>query len=224
MREKSPWIDISIPLTTGMVCYPGDPPVTISRLSGEHEAEPLVSHLSLCAHAGTHVDAPLHFLRYGKGIDEMPVEAMLGPVRIIAVTGSDVISLQDLEEQGISKEERLLFKTRNSGIWGSDHFVEDYAHLSSDAASFLAQKGIITVGIDYLSIAGFNENESGTHRILLEAGIWIIEGLNLSAVEPGWYDLLCLPLMIKGAEAAPARVMVRQTSPFSGTDTATISQ
>jgi arylformamidase len=209
MQQESPWINVSIPLKTGMPCYPGDPPVSISRLSGGHDEGPLVTHLSLCAHAGTHVDAPLHFLRDGKGIDEMPVEAMVGPVRIIDVAVSEVISLGDLENQDIAQRERLLFKTRNSNLWKRNTFVEDYVHLSADGASFLAEKEVITVGIDYLSIAGFDKHSSEVHRILLEAGIWIIEGLTLSGLEPGWYDLLCLPLLIAGAEAAPARVMVR---------------
>jgi arylformamidase len=209
MQEKPPWVDISVPLKTGMVRYPGDPPVNISRLSGEHEEEPLVSVMSLCVHAGTHVDAPLHFLREGKGIDMMPVEAMVGPVRIMDITQSDVISLGDLEGQDITQGERLLFKTRISCLWERDAFAEDYVHLSPEGAFFLAQKGVIAIGIDYLSIAGFDDNSSEVHRILLEAGIWIIEGLNLSGIEPGNYDLLCLPLLIAGVEAAPARVMVR---------------
>lgn len=214
MQEKSPWIDISAPLKTGTVRYPGDPPVNISRLSGENQEEPVVSYLSLCAHAGTHVDAPLHFVPHGEGIDKIPTEAMIGPARVILIADSSVISVQELEGYGISQGERILFKTRNSALWKLDHFSEDYVYLSTDAASLLAQKGIMTVGIDYLSIAGFKKNESEVHRILLEAGIWIIEGLNLSAVEPGWHDFVCLPLLITDTEAAPARAMVRQITCF----------
>jgi arylformamidase len=220
MRGSAPWIDISVPLKTGMVVYPGDPPINVSHLSGENQEEVTVSHLSLCVHAGTHIDAPLHFIRNGRGIDQMPAVAMIGPARVLAITDSDVISIKELEGQNISQGERILFKTRNSALWGSGRFEEDYVYLATDAASLLVEKGIMTVGIDYLSISGFNKNESEVHQMLLKAGIWIIEGLNLSAVEPGWYDLVCLPLMITGAEAAPARAMVRSITHVDGIKTA----
>jgi len=209
MRDKPAWIDISVPLATGMPVYPGDPPVRISRLSGGPEGEPFVSHLSFPAHAGTHVDAPLHFVSHGRGIEAMPLEAMEGPARIIAVTGSAPISVGHLEGQHVSQGERILFKTTNSTLWRLDSFAEDYVYLSTEAALFLAQRRVVTVGIDYLSIGGFGRNESEVHRILLEAGIWIIEGLDLGAGQPGPCDLLCLPLLTPGTEAAPARVMVR---------------
>lgn len=209
MEDTSNWIDISVPLKTGMVRYPGDPPVRVSPLSSGNREEPMVSRLSLCAHAGTHVDAPLHYIAEGKGVDQMPAAAMIGPARVIAITDTHVISVQELEREQLLEGERILLKTGNSALWESDCFAEDYIYLSTDAALFLVKKRIAMVGIDYLSVAGFKKNEAEVHRTLLEAGVWIIEGLNLKYVEPGWYDLVCLPLLLSGIEAAPARAMVR---------------
>lgn len=209
MDEDSLWIDISVPLTAGMVRYPGDPAIDVSCNFGQDPDGPVVSYVSLCVHAGTHVDAPLHYRPNAKSIDLMPPTAMIGPARVIGITDPHVVSVQELEGQRISPGERILFKTQNSSLWQLDFFVEEYVYLSTDGAAFLAEKGILAVGIDYLSIGGFHKNEQVVHRTLLEAGVWIIEGVDLSGIEPGAYDLVCMPLRIRGAEAAPARVMVR---------------
>jgi arylformamidase len=209
MEDDAAWIDISVPLVTGMVTYPGDPPVHISSNCLKNKGEPLVSHISLCAHAGTHIDAPLHFISGGKSVDLMPAKAMIGPALVIGIADPHVISVQDLERENIAPGERILFKTRNSSLWRTDLFVEDSVYLSTESALFLAQKGVLTVGIDYLSVGGFDRNQSEVHGALLEAGVWIIEGLDLSGVEPGWYDLVCMPILMTGREAAPARAMVR---------------
>ncbi|HAR94493.1 MAG TPA: arylformamidase [Deltaproteobacteria bacterium] len=209
MEENAPWIDVSVPLVNGMISYPGDPPVEISRLPANHDEDPMISRLSASVHLGTHIDAPLHYIPEGKGIDLMPAAAMIGPARVIGIADPHVISVNDLQAHSLSPGERILFKTRNSSLWESPVFREDYVYLSTEGASFLAEKGVLALGIDYLSIGGFNTNEPEVHRILLEAGVWIIEGLNLRGVEPGQYDLVCMPLRIIGVEAAPARVMIR---------------
>ena len=216
MLQESHWIDISLPLTTDMVRYPGDPPVHISRHSGQGPEEPIVSHLSLCAHAGTHIDSPLHYVPHGRGIDLMPATAMIGSARVIGIADPHVISVKELQAHEITPGERILFKTRNSSLWQLGLFTEDYVYLSTDGASFLAERSVLAVGIDYLSIGGFGKNESDVHRILLEAGAWIVEGLDLSRVEPEWYDLICMPLRIAGIEAAPARVMIRRRQSPAG--------
>lgn len=208
-KEEPAWIDISVALKTGAAYYPGDPPVEVSRLSGEGK-ESVVSHLSLGAHAGTHVDAPRHFIPEGLTIDRVPAEAMIGPARVIAIADPNVITPAELQNYPLSRGDRILLKTRNSALWQSDSFAADYVHLSTEAAGLLAGAQVAVVGIDYLSVGGFQKNESEVHRALLEAGVWIIEGLDLRAVRPGWYDLICLPLLIPGAEAAPARAMVRR--------------
>jgi arylformamidase len=128
---------------------------------------------------------------------------------VIGIADPHVISVKELQAHEITPGERILFKTRNSSLWQLGLFMEDYVYLSTDGASFLAERSVLAVAIDYLSIGGFGKNESDVHRILLEAGVWIVEGLDLSRVEPEWYDLICMPLRIAGIEAAPARVMIR---------------
>ena len=162
------------------------------------------------AHTGTHMDAPLHFLKDGAGLDDMPFSATLGPARIIAIADTGSVKPGELAGRDIRPGERLLFKTLNSSrAWRHPGFLEDFVHISREAAAFLSERGVRTVGIDYLSVGGFRKDGAETHRILLEAGIWIIEGLDLSGVEPGVYDLVCLPLRIMGSDGAPARAVLR---------------
>jgi arylformamidase len=207
------WIDISVPLRTGTVHYPGDPPVRIELDQDLDRGDPItVTRISMSAHAGTHVDAPRHFLKGTASIDDMPVDATNGPARVITITDMESIKLPELEGYDIVPGEILLFQTRNSSLWSYDTFQRDFVYLSTPAAVYLAQKRVKTVGIDYLSVDRFEKNEGEAHRILLEASVWIIEGLDLSAVAPGRHELMCLPLRIEGGEAAPARALVRPCS------------
>jgi arylformamidase len=205
------WIDISVPLYTGMVHWPDNPPVRIERVLNMDAGDAAnVSALSLGAHTGTHVDAPIHFLPQGAGIDALPLSATLGPARVIEITDEESIKRQELERHAIQRGERVLFKTRNSArCWQSDAFVEDFVYIAAEAARYLADVGVRTVGVDYLSVGGFARDGEATHRALLSAEICIIEGLNLSQVEPGNYELVCLPLKIRGADGAPARAVLR---------------
>jgi arylformamidase len=213
MTVEGSWIDISVPLKTGMVHYPGDTPVRIERDSDMAKGDPVnVSRIIMSAHSGTHVDAPLHFLEKGNSIDHVPFDAMGGRARVIGIRDQESIGCQELESLRIDSGDILLFKTRNSTLWHQDGFCRDYVHLSTAAAVFLATKGVKTVGIDYLSVGGYERNEMEAHRTLLEASIWIVEGLDLSSVEPGIYDFMCLPLRLEGAEGAPARAVVRPVS------------
>jgi len=211
-RERE-WIDISVPLSTGMVHYPGDSVVQI-----EHEQDiargdvATVSRVCLSAHSGTHVDAPLHFCEKGRAIDQCPFDAITGRARVIQIRDDESIKPSELETSGIKPGDILLFKTRNSRLWSDESFNRNYVYLSTAAALLLAQKKVRTIGIDYLSIGGFEGNEVEAHRILLEASIWIIEGLNLSSAPPGVYEFVCLPLRIAGGEAAPARAIIRPLS------------
>lgn len=166
--------------------------------------------LELGAHTGTHMDAPKHFLADGAGLDDMPLDASIGPARVISIAHPQVILPAELEAHRLQAGERVLFHTRNSErCWKNDQFVEDFVYISAAAAQFLVQRQVRTVGIDYLSVGGYVHDAVETHRILLGAGIWLIEGLNLSAVKPGAYELVCLPLRVAGADGAPARAILR---------------
>ncbi|MDA8174705.1 MAG: cyclase family protein [Nitrospiraceae bacterium] len=211
-------IDISIPIKPGMPLWSGDPQVEIEKLYGLAKGdEATVSRISMGVHTGTHVDAPLHYLADGPGIGEMPPGALTGPARVIEILGgaNKEIQKEELERHGIKQGERILLKTTNSALWHQpskeqDFSKEFYIHLGAKAARFLAQRKILAIGIDYLSIGGCTgDSGAQVHRILLEAGIWIIEGLDLSLATPGNYELICLPLKLQGLEAAPARALLR---------------
>jgi arylformamidase len=208
---KSDWIDISAPLRTGMVSWPGDPPVRIYRVSditGGDGAN--LTKVDISAHAGTHVDAPLHFFENGKSIDEAPLSALIGPARVIEIPDSEIIRTDALAQEKLQAGERILLKTRNSAKkWPEQAFISDFVYLETDAARYLAESGVLTIGVDYLSIAGYGKNEAEVHRLLLGAGIWIIEGLYLSGVPPGNYEMICLPIRLAGSEGAPARAVLR---------------
>jgi len=212
-RATSDWIDISVPLRNTMVHWPDDPPVQIKRILDMERGDTAnVSTLAMSAHTGTHLDAPRHFLCTGKSIDQMPLEAMMGRARVIEILDPAAIKADELRRHHIRHGERLLFKTRNSErCWRSDHFIEDFAFITDEAAQLLAERRVRLVGIDYLSVDSFKHGAE-THRVLLEAGIWVIEGLDLSRVNSGRYELICLPLKIEGGDGAPARAIVRKIS------------
>ena len=207
-------LDISVPVRPGMPLWPGDPPVEFEQ-TGEIGAEGVanLSRISMGAHAGTHVDAPLHFIPGGKSIEDAPLSALVGPARVIELLSAGgpggSIAAEELAGKGIERGQRILLKTANSALWRSRVFHERFIHLSVSAAEFLAGKGIRALGIDYLSVSGFMEDQSLVHRRLLEAGIWIIEGLDLTEAPPGDCELICLPLKLSGLEAAPARACLR---------------
>ena len=205
------WIDISVPLYTGMAHWPDNPPVRIERIIDLEKGDAAtVSKLSLGAHTGTHMDAPAHFLPHGAGIDALPLAATLGPARVIAISDGESIKRHELERHAIQRGERVLFKTQNSArCWQTDEFVEDFVYITAEAALYLAEVGVGAVGVDYLSVGGFTRDGETTHRALLSANVCIIEGLNLSQVEPGEYELICLPLRIRDADGAPARAVLR---------------
>ena len=208
---KTGWIDVSVPLHSGMVHWPGDPEVSISRISSiENGDECNVSTISMSAHTGTHMDAPLHFVADGAGLDRLPLEAVIGAARVIAIRDPRSVTAAELARYGIRRGERILFKTHGAAArWKTGTFDAEYVYVSLNAARFLAARGVRVVGVDYLSVGGFREDSAETHRTLLTAGIWIIEGLDLSRVKPGRYDMVSLPLRIAGGDGAPARVALR---------------
>lgn len=201
-----------MPLRTGMVHWPDNPPVRIERMQDMERGDSAnVSMLSLGSHTGTHMDAPLHFVRTGLGLDEMPLSAVIGLARVVEIQDPESIKEQELVAHDIHRDERILFKTRNSTrCWQTDEFLEDFIYISQEAARYLVACGIQTVGVDYLSVGGFKRDGPETHHALLESGVWIIEGLNLAGLAPGPYDLICLPLRVERSDGAPARAILRR--------------
>jgi arylformamidase len=205
------WIDVSVTLRSGMVHWPDNPPVRIERQLDLDKGDVAnVSMLSMGSHTGTHMDAPLHFIADGKSLHEMEVEATIGPARVIAIEDPVSVTVAELEDKEIAEGERILFRTRNSErTWASLPFDENFVYVSQEAARFLAARGVRVVGVDYLSVGGFKVDGVETHDALLRAGVWVIEGLDLSKVEPGDYELICLPLKIDRSDGAPARAILR---------------
>ncbi len=216
-RAGRQWIDISVPLRNAMVHWPGDPPVSIKRVKDIERGDSVnLSMISMGAHSGTHMDAPLHFMRQAKGVGEMPLDTTIGRARVIEIEDSESIKPGELLRHRIRSGERILFKTRNSAcLWQTKEFVPDFVFISDEAALFLAQRGVRLVGIDYLSVGGFKQGGSYVHKTLLGNGVWIIEGLDLSPVSPGRYDLICLPLKLDQGDGTPARAILRPI-PASG--------
>lgn len=208
---RSGWKDISVPLQSEMAHFPDVPAVRISRtLDMDHGDICNVTAISMSAHAGTHIDAPSHFIKSGKSIDQMPFDAVMGPARVILIRDPKWIQIKELEKYHIQKGERILFKTLNSSrCWKTKSFIKNYVYLPEESAKYLAKMKVRTVGIDYLSIGGFNAGLPETHKALLREDIWVIEGLNLSKVKPGNYELICLPIKILKADGAPARAIIR---------------
>lgn len=205
------FFDVTVPLSKELVVYPGDPHVKVIRRTtiDKDDANCNLSRLSFSSHAGTHVDPPFHFIENGVTVDNLPLELLIGRVRVIEVT-APVIDEAVLAEFDFTADARVLFKTRNSYLWSQNKFVEDYVYITPGAADVLVREGIKVVGIDYLSVDKFGADESGTHLTLLKAGVVIIEGVDLREIESGDYEMFCLPLKVKDGDGAPARVVLRQ--------------
>ena len=192
-----------------MVHWPGDAPFERRKTLSLAEGDACnLSEIQCSAHTGTHLDAPLHFIEPGAAIDAMPLDATVGPARVIEIHDRHLIRIEELERHQPRAGDRLLFKTANSKLWKTSEFQSDYVHISPETARYLVGIGVRTVGVDYLSVGHGEGGGAETHRILLEAGVWIIEGLNLEEVTPGEYELICLPLKIQGGDGAPARAIL----------------
>lgn len=198
--------DVSVPVRSGMVIYEGDPEVRLERtVSIAEGALANISELELGVHSGTHVDAPVHFIDGAPGVDALPLDVLFGPAHVVDATGVqgalDEPALRTLALPG--EAERVLFKTTNSRLWELDRFTSDFVSLREDGATYLIERGVRLVGIDYLSIG-----DEGAHQALLGAGVVPLEGLDLRAVEAGAYTLLCLPLRLVGSDGGPARALL----------------
>ena len=219
---SKPWIDISVPMSDGMVHWPGDPECHVSlhvKLGDPMPGQPgqtipcNLTKLALSAHTGTHMDSPRHFVRDGRTMESMPLDAVMGPCRVIELKHRSMITVEELKPHKLKRGERVLFKTRNSTkSWAmakTAKFDENFIYIPAATATYLVQRGVQTVGVDYLSVGGYQKDGVECHQIMLGAEIWIIEGLNLAKIKPGKYELACLPLKIVGADGAPARAVLR---------------
>ena len=218
-------IDITIPLRNGMVHWPSDFVPRVERVMDQDKGDEVtMTTLQMTSHTGTHIDAPLHFVSKGGTIDEMPLDTMIGPARVIEIKDPESIKLEELAPYDVQQGERILFKTQNSSkLYKTDEFSKEYVYVSYEAAEYLVDRGIVLVALDYLSISKYeteadwdslteyltNSNAHRVHRIFLENGIYLLETVNLSGVEPGEYELICLPIKLETAEAGLARAVLR---------------
>jgi arylformamidase len=210
-----PIYDVTVPLSNDLPGWPGDPEIqirdwrTLSHGDGAN-----VSMLNFSAHTGTHVDAPAHFIEGAAKVEMLPLEVLIGEAQVIEVPdGYHAIDEEFVSANCAPGTTRLLFKTRNSAFWNEPklEFRTDFTYLDLNAATTLVQQGAKLIGIDYLSIEKFSQENHETHHALLSRGVIILEGLNLSDVPAGEYELICLPLRLRSnkGDGAPARVVLR---------------
>jgi arylformamidase len=204
--------DVSMPVRSGGLVYPGNPPISITLMQSIARGDTAnVSRLDLGSHTATHVDAPLHFMAGGAGVDALPLDVLIGRARLIAFP-DDVMRVgeAELRRHDLTGVTRLLIRTRNSA-WlatGDPKFHEDFTHVAPDGAAYLVSIGVRLVGVDYLSVEQFHSAEHRTHRTLLDNSVVIVEGMVLSEPPPGDYDLYCLPMLLAGLDGAPARAVL----------------
>jgi arylformamidase len=203
--------DISLTVTPTLPVWAGDPPVRLTQPSHLERGDICtITRIDISAHTGTHLDAPAHFIRGGATVETLDLEALIGPARVVDARGRGHLTAEALEALAIPPGvERLLLRTENSALWqrGETAFAEDFIAIAPGGAAWLVDHGVKLVGIDYLSVGSF-DNGIPTHEILLNAGVIAVEGLDLSAIEPGEYQLICLPIKIGGADGAPCRAVL----------------
>ena len=212
MPRQPRLLDVSVPLAPGMPVYPGNPEFEIAqvhRIADGHSSNN--SRLVMGTHTGTHVDAPLHFFDGRPGVDQMPLDLLVGRARVIDLPHRGGITEAHLAAAGLREDLRVLIRTPNSALWNTtDGFHTDYTYLTEGGAKFLVAQGVKVVGVDYLSVEQFKKAGAPAHHALLGSGLIIIEGLNLSDADAGQYEMYCLPLRIVNADGAPARVVLKR--------------
>jgi arylformamidase len=202
--------DISVPIRSGGLVYPGNPEIDISLQQAVAKgASANVSTIKFGSHTGTHADAARHFFDDGQPVDRIPLDRLIGPALLLAF-GDDVraIGAADLRAHDLKNHKRILLKTRNSALLSGKDFVKDYTYLAPDGAQYLVDQSVELVGIDYLSIEQFHSGHHRTHRTLLERSVVIVEGLDFSVPAAGEYQFICLPLRLEGCDGAPARAVL----------------
>lgn len=203
--------DISVTLGSEAPVYPGDPAYSREKVYSLDEGDSAeVSKLTLCAHSGTHIDLPAHFFRHCPGMSELPAERFILPARVLEIEDPRAVGLDELKSKDTGSGQAVLFKTANSrsGLVRSGRFTEKYVFIRKKAALHLATLKLPLIGIDYYSVDRFGAPDYPSHRTLLSSGALILEGIDLAAVPPGDYTLICLPLKLPGVEASPARAVL----------------
>ena len=202
--------DISLPISSDLPVYPGDPSVTLTRHTSMAKGEGYnLTRLSLTTHSGTHLDVARHYFDEGETVDRISLSLLIGPARVVEVSQAREIDAGVLSRLPVRGQERILLKTGNSLLWGKPGFQGEFAHLTRDGAEYLLKCGVKLVGIDCLSVETFS-GDGSVHRLLLGGGAVILEGLNLSGVSAGDYELICLPLKIADGDGAPCRAILRR--------------
>lgn len=210
--NDQPLIDASVSISEDMSVWPGDPRVQLERVSSiEDGAACNVTLASFTVHAGTHLDAPCHFIRDGFGVDAIALDVLIGRAYVLDL-GDHHGAIHQADIDRAPECERLVLRTGNTrrGLMRSREFHTDYAHLAEDAAELIVRRSIRLVGIDYLSVEGFNAPSHAVHDILLGNEVIAVEGLDLTEVDEGWWKLICLPTKLKGSDGSPARVVFRR--------------
>ena len=206
--------DITVPVENGMPVWPGDPAVRLDRVASIAQgAHANVSSLSCGVHVGTHVDAPVHFLDGGPSVEAMPLDALIGRAFVADLRRATRIDAEALDKARIPpRVQRILFRTRNSEFWrrGEKTFQTGFVAVDASGAEWLVRRKVRLVGVDYLSVAPYKDSRA-THQILLGAGVVILEGVDLSRVPSGAYQLYCLPMKLVGSDGAPARAVLAKT-------------
>jgi arylformamidase len=202
--------DISVPIRSGGLVYPGNPEIDIALQQAVAKgASANVSTIRFGSHTGTHVDAARHFFDDGQPVDKIPLERLIGQALLVSFSDNiRSVGAAELRQHDLKGQKRILLRTRNSALLAAKEFVKDYTYLAPDGAQYLVDQGVELVGIDYLSIEQFHSGHHRTHRTLLGHSVVIVEGLDLSAPPPGEYQFICLPLRIEGCDGAPARAVL----------------
>ncbi|MFH1115116.1 MAG: cyclase family protein [Pseudomonadota bacterium] len=205
-----PLFDATLPIRQGMITFPGDPPFVTEPFFQRCKGDAFnLARISMGTHQGTHIDTPAHYLEGGATVDLIPLDHLVGPGIVLDMTGRKQVDRGNLENSALGDHVRVLLKTDNSPRLLESTFHEDYVHLTEDAAAYLVERGILMVGIDYLSIERYENPGAPVHMTLLKAGVLIVEGVYLLNVPAGPCEIFCLPLKIHGADGAPAGVLIR---------------
>ncbi|MGD1001086.1 MAG: cyclase family protein [Candidatus Brocadiia bacterium] len=209
---ENAFLDVSVPIVTGMAHWPSDPPVSVELYKFPEKGDrSTVSLLRMGSHTGTHMDAPRHFLPGSAGVDETPLEFLIGPYQVADCRGLKSISLRQVTGLDVPAAPRVLFRTDNSErVASRNEFFTDYVAVETSAAKWLVEQGAVLIGVDGLSIDPYHAPNPGAHLAVLEAGKVVVEGLCLAGIEAGRYELICLPLRIKGCDGSPVRALLRR--------------
>jgi arylformamidase len=205
--------DISLTLSSELISWPGEGSLELTKIYSISNGDNCnVTKLSLSTHQGTHIDSPHHFIDDGRTSEDINLESLIGLCLVIDVVGCAIINKEHIDKYDFNKYKRIIFKTNNSSLWKENikYFDKNFVSLSLEAAQYLYNKGVILVGIDYLSIEEFSSTTHAVHKVLLGNNIVIIEGLNLSDISEGCYELICLPIKLRGSDGSPARAVLRE--------------